>query len=48
MLIKITFDQWSIGGIDDKVADTLISGTFVTLIYGIRDIWSKHYMDMGY
>ena len=31
-----------------KMADTLISRIFVTGIYGIRDIWSKHYRDTGY
>ena len=30
------------------MADTLISGIFVTRIYGIQDIWSKNYRDTGY
>ena len=29
------------------MADTLISGIFVTGIYGIRDIWSQNYRDTG-
>ena len=30
------------------VVKTLISGIFVTGIYGIRDIWSKNYRDAAY
>ena len=29
-----------------KMADTLISGIFVTGIYGIWDIWSQNYRDI--
>lgn len=37
-----------IGSNIQKIPDTLISGIFVTEIYGIRDIWSKNLRDTGY